>query len=105
MAGINLKVDSNTLVAQSGIIKNKISQLERKWNSINDAVNRSRRYWEGETSELRRDYYYDLKDDVGLVFKRLKEHPDNLLRMANIYDYAEAKAAEEASSLPVDVIK
>ena len=38
------------------------------------------------------------------MIRRLRGHPDQLLRMAGVYTKAEAEAAAEVSRLPEDVI-
>lgn len=103
-SGIILKVDPNTLISQSSAVKNEISKIERYWSNIQNLVIKSKSYWEGDAGDVHQRYLKDIKDDVNQTIKRLKEHPDDLLKMAQLYEQAESQASALASALPDDVI-
>ena len=53
---------------------------------------------------MHQSYLKEVKSDVVTILKRLKEHPTDLLSMANLYDEAEEKANELSRVLPTDII-
>lgn len=104
MADFKLKVTPDVLKSQAQAIKSEISSIEKQWANIETLIKRSKGYWEGEASQQHIKYYNEVKEPVKKVIKRLKEHPDDLLKMAGIYDTAEKQAASLANTLPDDVI-
>lgn len=104
MADFKLKVKPDVLKSQAQAIKSEISSIEKQWANIEILIKRSKGYWEGEASQQHQKYYNEVKESVRKVIRRLKEHPDDLLKMAGIYDTAEKQAASLANTLPDDVI-
>lgn len=103
-AGITLKVAPSVLKTQSGVVSSEVSTLERSWRELESVIKKTKGYWEGQASDQHIEYYNDIKDDVEMIIRRLKEHPVDLLKMAGIYEESEAAAQQIASSLPEDVI-
>lgn len=104
MAGFQLKVTPDVLKTQAQTIRSEINSVEKQWKNIETLIIRSKGYWEGEASQQHIKFYNEVKDSVNQVIKRLKEHPDDLLKMAGIYDTAEKEAAGLTTSLPDEVI-
>lgn len=104
MADIRLKVSPDELKRQAAQIEGQIANAEKNWNSLCEAVNASKRYWEGEAADYGRRLLEESKQEILAAFGRLKEHPSNLLEMAGVYIDAETKAAEIAASLPENAI-
>lgn len=105
MADIQLKVAPEELQKKAGDIEGQIQNAERNWNGLCDVVKASRHYWEGDAGDCGRKLLESIMDDVQTVFRRLKEHPSDLLKMAGVYNDTEARASELANSLPDDVIQ
>lgn len=105
MADIQLKVTPAALKRHAGEIKSQIANAEKNWNGLCEAVNASRRYWEGDAGDCVRKLLEDMREDVRVMFSRLKEHPSDLLNMAGIYVDAEEKASSLANTLPDDAIQ
>lgn len=57
-----------------------------------------------DASETHQKYYKAFKEDIPTVAKRLKEHPKDLLSMANIYDSTESANQQLANKLPGNII-
>lgn len=104
MAGFRLKVTPDVLKTQSQTIQNEIRNIEKQWSNIETLIKRSKGYWEGDASQQHIKYYEEVKDSVLEAIKRLKEHPNDLLKMAGIYDSAEKKSAGLTNYLPDEVI-
>lgn len=104
MADIRLKVSPEELKRGAAQIESQIANIEKNWNSLSEIAGASRYYWEGEAADYGRKLLEETRQDVQIVWKRLKEHPSNLLKMAGIYVEAEAKAAEIVNTLPDNAI-
>lgn len=104
MAGIVLKVSTDELKAKAQDVQNQIDTFEAQWKALSDIVRKTRGYWVGEASNAHQKHLNEYQDDVEKILKRLREHPVDLLKMANVYDETEKKAAAIAMSLPEDVI-
>ena len=104
MADMRLKVSPDELRQKATEIEGQIANAEKNWNSLCEAVNASKRYWEGEAADYGRKLLEESEKEVLAAFGRLKGHPTNLLEMAGIYIDAEAKAAEIINSLPENAI-
>lgn len=104
MADIQLKVSPEELKRGAAQIESQIASIEKNWNSICEVAGASRYYWEGEAADYGRKLLEETKQDAQIALKRLKEHPDNLLKMAGVYIEAETMAAELINSLPDNAI-
>ena len=94
---IQLKVSTDVMVGKAGEISEQIATIERNWNKI-------KIYWQGEASDVHQNNFKQLEEAGDKVLKRLREHPDDLLKMADIYTRTERAIQSKASSLPQDVI-
>ena len=104
MNGITLKVSPDVLKSKAQEIESEINRIQSYWKQISKMILNSRSYWAGEASEEHQKYRVDVEDDMQVIFKRLREHPRDLLSMADIYISTEQEVIEEVSVLPDDVI-
>lgn len=104
MAGINLKVTPDTLKAKAQEIEGQISRFESYSNQLAQIIKNSKGYWVGDASNSHQKQFADYQEDITRIIKRLKEHPEDLLKMADLYETAETEAAKIANALPDDVI-
>lgn len=102
--GITLKVKPQELKNKANSISSSISSVEKELNNIGNVILGTKKYWEGDASDQHQKYYSTIQEDIPNVLKRLKEHPKELLAMADIYDDAEETNEELANALPVDII-
>ncbi|MDE6957732.1 MAG: WXG100 family type VII secretion target [Lachnospiraceae bacterium] len=101
---ITLKVAPETLKSKANEITEQIKRLSSNWEKMEQTIKNSKNYWEGEASDLHQKYCKEVEPGVNTILKRLREHPTDLLNMANLYDEAEQKADEIANALPTDII-
>lgn len=101
---ITLKVKPQVLKSKATSIRSSITSLEKELTSIGNVIIGTTKYWEGDASVQHQKYYDAIKEDIPTVLKRLKEHPNELLTMAGIYDKAEDTNEQLASSLPSNII-
>ena len=99
-----LRVNTKVMKAKAGQVSSEIKAAEAQWKKLRDTVKASKGYWQGDASLEHQNYLKEVSDDVDRIFKRLKEHPTDLLKMAGIYDSAEKENIEKPAGLPTDFI-
>lgn len=104
MASIILKVKPDELKKKSGDIKKEITRIESEFKEIDRVVTGTKKYWEGEASDQHIKSYTKMKDNITEIIKRLKEHPEDLEKMAGVYEETENQAKQIASILPADIL-
>ena len=102
MADFTFRVKPEELERKAGEFKGIIQSIQRHLSAIEDISGKTRRYWIGEAGDQSRSGYSSYQEDIGFIIKRLKEHPDDLLKMAGIYRQAEQKAQTISNTLKVD---
>ena len=102
--GIVLKVTPETLEKMSGDIQNKIQQIKSQFHEIESEINRTPEYWEGNASEVRKKQFDTLKPEMQEALDRLQRRPEELLKMAGLYQTTENTSKEATMSLSEDVI-
>lgn len=68
-----------------------IFEMEQLLANVQDTVNRTEYYWNGEAAELNRKVFLEQKEDMEEILTRLKEYPATLRKVANIYRETEEK--------------
>lgn len=104
MASITIKVNTSVMVNKAGELKSQIKKIKGSWETLKKAVNNSKTYWEGEASNRHIEMLNKEQENVENVIKRLEEHPDDLLKMADLYVKSEEKNENLANELPTDII-
>lgn len=104
MANIKLKVKPDELVSKSGEIKKDINAIEQSFTKVTTLVTNTKKYWEGDASDKHIKRYNELKEDFQTIVKRLKEHPDDLEKMAGVYKENENEIKNLLEALPTDVL-
>ncbi|MBQ5398410.1 MAG: hypothetical protein IIU14_03115 [Ruminococcus sp.] len=104
MSDFVIKVSPEVMISQANLVSSGVDSIRRSFEQITRAVYSTREFWEGEASELHIRNYSKLEPKTEEALKRLKEHPTDLLKMADIYKTAESKSAQTASALPSNVI-
>lgn len=103
-AGLSLKVSPEALKSTAQTAQSRIDKMAQIFDSVGQLVARSQGYWQGEAADVHRKSYEELKADIELALNRLREHPKDLLEMAQVYDTGEQGALELAAALPSDVL-
>ena len=101
---ITLKVAPEALKTKAAEVESDIKILEQHFNHIQDIVARTGGYWVGTAADKARRECSGQKENGVKVIKRFREHPEELLIMAGIYDENERALVSENQSLPTDVI-
>ncbi|MDY3797256.1 MAG: WXG100 family type VII secretion target [Agathobacter sp.] len=101
---ITLKVTPKELEAKAGSITASIDEIEKELGAIETIIVGMKKYWQGDASDQHQKNYQKFKNDIPTVITKLREHPKDLLKMAEIYDAAEDYNKEFVKQLPVNPI-
>lgn len=103
MADFTMKVSPETMIHQADEIKGSVDTIRQQFVAIENCVRRSTGYWEGEASKLHTTRFVKIKENCDDITHRLREHPDDLLKMAGLYTDSETKSTEESNSLQSNI--
>lgn len=93
------KVDTSKLETASATLKQKIQKARTSYGNVMTIVKNTNRYWIGEAGEEHRNAFLEQQDDIDQILARLSEHPDDLMKIANIYVKVE-DATDEIAKAP-----
>ena len=102
--GIVLKVEPDALIRMAGDIEKQLKDMKTQFGELQSDINRTRSFWEGEASDTHKSQYDALDPEIQNALDRLQKRPEELLKMAGLYNEVEDAAKEAAMSLLEDVI-
>lgn len=100
-----IKVSTDVLVAKAQEVTQSINSMSNCFDELETAISRTSYYWIGEAGDMHRKLYQEQKDEVAEMMKRLREHPRDLVTIAQNYEAAEKSVTEVANMLSGDVIQ
>lgn len=92
---IKMNVLPNELDIKAQEAATAIFEMEQLLANVQDTVNRTEYYWNGEAAEINRKVFLEQKEDMEAILSRLKEYPETLRKVANIYREIEEKPKAE----------
>ena len=92
---IKMNVLPNELDIKAQEAATAIFEMEQLLANVQDTVNRTEYYWNGEAAEINRKVFLEQKEDMEAILSRLKEYPERLRKVANIYRETEEKPKAE----------
>ena len=104
LQNITLKVTPEVLVSKSEEVTKRINQMSLHFDQLFQLIEKTKGYWVGEAGDKHRTLYKDMTDDIDEMLSRLKEHPVDLVTIAQQYSDVELKIEQEIASLPGDII-
>ncbi len=102
---VHIKVSTEALHDKAQTVSKSISDMANCFEQLETIVNRTSYYWIGEAGDLHRKMYREQKENVEEMIKRLKEHPGDLMTIAQNYQAADAAVTQIANALSGDVIE
>ncbi len=99
-----LKVEPGVLKDKAGEVLALHTTMKTLFDAMQAKVAITTGFWKGEAGDANRKAYNDLADRIEEILKRLGEHPVDLMKMAGVYDAAEAEAKETGNALRGNVI-
>lgn len=101
---VRIKVNSTVLNAKAQNVSKSIRNMINYFDQLETIVNRTSYYWIGEAGDMHRKIYKDQKSQIDEMMKRLKEHPEDLVKIAQTYESTESAVQSIAAELPGDII-
>ena len=92
---IKMNVLPNELDIKAQEAATAIFEMEQLLANVQDTVNRTEYYWNGEAAEINRKVFLEQKEDMEAILSRLNEYPETLRKVANIYRETEEKPKAE----------
>ena len=80
---IKMNVLPNELDMKAQEATTAIFEMEQLLANVQDTVNRTEYYWNGEAAELNRKVFLEQKEDMEEILTRLKEYPATLRKVAD----------------------
>lgn len=96
---VEIKVKDEALLSAAGTLKDRIREMRASYDKVMEIVQKTGGYWIGAAGDEHRNVFLEQRDDIDQIVKRLSEHPDDLLRIAGIYEEAESRTAEVPGGL------
>lgn len=78
---IKMNVLPNELDMKAQEATTAIFEMEQLLANVQDTVNRTEYYWNGEAAELNRKVFLEQKEDMEEILTRLKEYPATLRKV------------------------
>lgn len=104
MSGMRLKVNTEQLKSISSEVEGYIKDMRRSYNEVENIVNRSNSYWEGEGQTSYLQAYRRKYESVEEALSRFSDNVTNLRTIAGVYETTEADAVDTTDELLSDVI-
>lgn len=101
---VRMKVNSAVLNDKAQVVLRQIKSMENCFERLDTIVNKTRGYWMGEAADRQRMLYQEQRPQIEEMMRRLKEHPADLMAIAQNYEAAESQVQSIAAELPNDVI-
>ena len=99
-----IQVKTEMLEHTAEDVENRIGDLEKALNAIEEQVLGSSRYWSGAGNEKHIGVYKRRTETIHKILAHFRDHVANLRSIAGIYTQAETNAIETNQSLSVDEI-
>lgn len=104
LGNVTFRVTPDELSVKADEVSNSISRLNGIFSSLQNIVDRTRYYWNGEAGDYSRNLFYSRRAEIDEILKRLKEHPEDLKKMAGVYQKYEKLNEQEAMKMRSDLI-
>lgn len=101
---VEIKVTTEELVNKADSVTTYIGKVSSSFDKIAELMKKTENYWIGDAGDLHRKIYNDEKANIEEMFRRLKEHPQDLKAIAGVYTEAEKAIVNIANELPGDLI-
>ncbi len=101
---IDLKVDPQDLVQKANRVSELIQKLKGEYQDVEERMKSSISYWEGLAGDEARSSFAEADEQLKEVFRRLEEHPTDLMKMAGVYKKTENDLEQLNDQLAADVI-
>lgn len=99
-----IRVETDKLISVSGDVEQKIKQLEQAFSNMEQKINASKGFWEGDGASAFMAQYRSKRDAIDTALSRFRENVTDLRQIAGVYAQVEKSTLEMANVLPGDCI-
>ena len=99
-----LRYDTARLESAASTLKDRIKAAETSYDNVMTIVRNTSRYWIGEAGNEHRRAFLEERDDIDEILVRLKEYPDDLLKIAGLMEETETKTNDIVSQPSTQLI-
>lgn len=86
---VKVRVTPAVLRQKASEVTRRIDRVQALFGEMDDRIRGTRAYWIGAGGEAHREAYETEKETVDLILRRLREHPDDLLKISGLYEREE----------------
>lgn len=104
MADFILKVSPEEMIAQAERVKAGVDNVARQFEAVGERVRGSVSYWEGVSSSRHVVRFDKIREKYETLAKCLRKRPDDLLKMAGLYNENEQSVTEASEALPGSIL-
>ncbi len=101
---VSFTVTPEELRTQSQEVSRRVANLEKLFDELRQAMRGTKSYWTGEAADLYRNRYESGQKNLDDMFRRLRNHPVQLMKMAGVYTTADENVSELVKGLKTSVI-
>lgn len=102
---VEVRVTPDALRTQAEEVRRLGNDMKQRFSALAETMARTRYYWLGDAGEHHRRLYEKQKQNVDRMLRRLLEHPDDLLAIAQNYEEGERANVAAVQMLDVDIIQ
>lgn len=104
MADFVLKVSPEQMLQQADLVKKEAGKVILQFKNVENTVKNSTSYWEGQASDLHCQVFNKISVRFETLSKSLMKRPDDLTKMAGLYNESEQQATQDSAGLPSNII-
>lgn len=86
---VKVRVSSEVLRRNAAEVTGRIDRVQRLFEEMDGRIRGTRGYWIGAGGEAHRKAYEMEKETIALILRRLREFPDDLLKISGNYERGE----------------
>jgi len=101
---MSIEVSPEVLFSESEKLLREASAIRIKFERIKNTVSSTSTYWQGSVSNRERKEYEDKYSEILKMINKIESYGNELKVISQNYVDAESASAEEAQSLPIDII-
>lgn len=102
---VTLKVTPQVLIARAVEIRKEVARIQNEFQNMTQAINRTAGYWNGDAANLHRKRYQEIVPEAEEMLRTLRQHAENLEKIAQTYITSEGKITTMSTQLPKNAIQ
>lgn len=96
---IELRVQPEQLTRTAKELTNAITSMRKDFIKLNQCMSSTKGYWLGDAGEYHRNMYTEQEGQIENLLRDLEKYPNDLLKLAGLYDESEEQNLHLARAL------